>query len=163
MTTNIELARQVASKVEAVSSVTLKSVNLDSKIDSEALPERLALLNGYRCAHDASALLEHRILKVLVEFSFKAKFVASAEEGDEEGEDALTLNAEYVVAYRLQAGEDLSPSCIDHFSQTNGPYTLWPYWRELVQTATGRVGLSSIVMPVFRPPVVEVEEPDACI
>lgn len=155
MTTNLDLAKRVSSRIEQIVSVSLKQISLDSKLAGEDLPEQLALVQGYRCALDAALLQQRHLLKVLVEFNFKAQFVG--EEG-EQGEDALTIDAEYVVVYKLKEGPELSARCLEHFAQTNGPYNLWPYWRELVQSATGRVGLSSIVIPVFSPPVVKVEE-----
>ena len=36
------------------------------------------------------------------------------------------------------------------FAEMNGVYNAWPYWREFVQNATVRMGLSSLTIPVFR-------------
>ncbi|NBB96489.1 MAG: hypothetical protein GVY16_12230 [Planctomycetes bacterium] len=41
-------------------------------------------------------------------------------------------------------------NAIQAFAQLNGTYNAWPYWREYVQNAVARMGLPTLIVPVYR-------------
>jgi hypothetical protein len=44
----------------------------------------------------------------------------------------------------------LSPAALEKFGEHNAAFHIWPYWREVVQSAASRMGLPRIVLPPFR-------------
>jgi hypothetical protein len=62
----------------------------------------------------------------------------------------LSLQAAFDLLYELPKAKDFSAAALSHFANVNGVYNAWPYWRELVQSITVRMGLPPVVLPVFR-------------
>ncbi len=46
--------------------------------------------------------------------------------------------------------DSLNEDALTEFGQHNVPFNVWPYWREVVQSAASRMGLPRIVLPPFR-------------
>jgi preprotein translocase subunit SecB len=149
MTTNLDRARIVASDVALVS-IALRSATLSSNVDPllEQSPE-LDLSQQYRGRYEIPDAESGR-LDVIVEFKSAATLP------EDEQSDLFSLEASYLLVYRVQNLEEKPADALKHFAQLNGPYNVWPYWRELVQTVTGRIGLAGVLVPIFRPPVREV-------
>ena len=59
---------------------------------------------------------------------------------------SLQLEAIYIVPSELS----FSAKQIHAFVRTNGMLNVWPYWREFVQSVTGRAGLPPLTLPLFR-------------
>lgn len=153
MTTNADLAKEVAKLVQ-LEAVVVRKADLDAAFDPLDLPEELSLENAYRCAHSLSnGANERQRIDVTIEFDFNCR--RPSEGGD--GEIAVSLTATMLLIYSMKAGADIKAECFDHFANLNGVYNAWPYWREFVQSATARAGLPGVVVPVFRPPVRELE------
>lgn len=70
--------------------------------------------------------------------------------GEGVDETALSIKATFVVTYSLDSFEDLSEENFRAFAELNGIFNAWPYWRELVQSTTARMGLDQVVVPVYR-------------
>lgn len=68
------------------------------------------------------------------------------------GPTTLSLQATFDLLYELPKTKDFSAAALSHFANVNGVYNAWPYWRELVQSITVRMGLPPVVLPVFRIP-----------
>lgn len=64
----------------------------------------------------------------------------------------LSLLAAFDLLYDLPKAKDFAAADLSRFANVNGVYNAWPYWRELVQSITVRMGLPPIVLPVFRIP-----------
>ncbi len=62
----------------------------------------------------------------------------------------MDLSAVLELSYRLSKEVALTPKQLKAFANINALYNAWPYWRELVQTTTARMGLPRLVVPVFR-------------
>lgn len=60
-----------------------------------------------------------------------------------------TFLLKYDVSNEAMAGE-LSDTALEEFSKHNVPFNMWPYWREIVHSACGRMGLPRVVMPTYR-------------
>lgn len=155
MTTNIELAKKVARHV-TLHSVTLCRANIESHFDPLAVPSEVNMMQGHRCEYKNELIDDRKRLSVIAEFKFGAKEVNDGQEI----RDLMELDASFLLIYSIPSDLKIEDRCFQYFADVNGPYNAWPYWRELVQTATGRVGLAGVTVPVFRPQAMKVE--DAC-
>lgn len=153
MTTNLQLAQKIASKVQ-LEIVSLRAATVETGFDPMDIPKQIGLSQQYRCSYVTDQSEGQHSIRVTVDFKFFAKQV----ENDVALEDAMTLDASFLLVYTAANLDGVEDHCFKHFADVNGPYNAWPYWRELVQTATGRVGLSGITIPVFRPFAVDVED-----
>lgn len=154
MATNIELAGSVARFVELLG-VTLASATVKSSIDPVALPSELSISNRYRATYERKIRDDTDFVYVEVDFDF----AASPVRGDDPTESLVDLNATFLLVYSLKPAAEFAEDALEHFAGMNGAYNAWPYWRELVQSVSGRVGLSGIVLPVFRPEIREIAGP----
>lgn len=157
MTTNIELAKRIAQHVE-LDSIVLRRAHVEADFDPQRIPDEIGLSQQYRCEYDVSEQHTTGRISVTVDFKFYAKKI---EDGQELG-NVVALDAAFLLIYSAPIALDVEERCFKHFSEVNGPYNAWPYWRELVQTATGRVGLSGLTVPVYRPVASEVDKEEEC-
>lgn len=150
MTTNIQLARQVAQHVQ-LKSIALRSAHVDSFIPAgEPVSDPISVTQQHRCTFEELSLENAREIHVSVEFRCQASRNGSGEGAAAEAA-LLKLDATFILVYTLPLEAKYESECLQHFAELNGTYNAWPYWRELVQTATGRVGLSGVILPVYRP------------
>ena len=147
MTTNWDRARVIVPHVEIVS-VNLREAKLYTDFDPDSPPDDLEPTLLYRTEYSFSESGPDR-LDVEVELNF---------EGNVSAKTVLNLVVIYKVVYRLEGAATYPADTLEHFADLNGVFNVWPYWRELVQTVTGRVGLPSVMVPVFKPPIVKLEE-----
>lgn len=152
MTTNLDLAKVVAQYVE-LQAVSLASASVNASIDPMSLPDDLKLRQGHRASYSRSGESGERLLVVL-EFDFHA----NDEKEGETAQEVVGLEAVFHLRYSLPPGTDCPAEALEQFAWLNGAYNAWPYWRELVQTVTGRVGLAAVTVPVFRPKVKSVDK-----
>jgi hypothetical protein len=145
MATNMGRAGLIARQVE-LHSVSLHKADLVSHVDPLNPPEELQLRQGYRARYELPKRHPEHLF-VYVDLNF----AASEQAKDEAHPDRVVLDATYLLAYTLKSDAEKPADALQHFAELNGTYNVWPYWRELVQTVTGRVGLAAIVVPVFRP------------
>jgi hypothetical protein len=96
-----------------------------------------------------------RASKVLtVECGFIAVYAPDQEGGAlPNPKDApLELHARFELTYELRdiaAIEDADP---DHFALANGVLHAWPYWREIAQTTTVRMGFAPLLVGTVKIP-----------
>lgn len=66
----------------------------------------------------------------------------------------LTVKGAAFVVYALARAPDdgISEDAISEFAEANGLYHAWPFLRELVSSATARLGLSGVLLPIWTPP-----------
>ena len=154
MTTNVQRAYMVSRHVE-IRSVGLVAASVETSFDPVRPPDELRLVQRYRANHDLREKHpDHVFIRIDLEFE--------GFEADDDGPRVLFLKASYQIVYDLEDAATYPEDALEHFAELNGPYNAWPYWRELVQTVTGRVGVDSTVIPVFRPETkVLEEEPEA--
>jgi hypothetical protein len=94
----------------------------------------------------------------LVMFEVKAGvrlFRGQARElSEQELDDAIlaTIEASFLVSYTemRKDGAFVDEDCLNRFGIANVPHNVWPYWRELVQSACSRMSLPRVVLPVHR-------------
>jgi len=76
----------------------------------------------------------------------------ASDEPFEVGDQApLLIEATFVLIYNLLEPIDTTETDIQTFGQMNGLLNIWPYWRELVQSSTSRMGLPPIRVPLLTP------------
>jgi hypothetical protein len=157
MPTDFSLAQTIAKDVN-LASVTLCSTDLDSRLDPLHPPAELQLEHGYRARYELRPSAPEHVY-VFVDFKFEA---APGQDPEEPApQPTLWLAATYLAIYELPSADERDQTALQYFAQLNGTYNIWPYWRELVQTVTGRVGLASYVVPVLRLQPTEVSEEGA--
>jgi len=88
---------------------------------------------------------DQQIIVVLARFHFEASI-----ERKKSQEPVLTIHARYALAYQVERFDGLTQGGCEQFADLNGVYNAWPYWREFVQNAVGRMGLPPLTIPVFR-------------
>ncbi len=62
----------------------------------------------------------------------------------------FTIEASFKLTYSIKAFDDLPDPNLEAFAQVNGVFNAWPYWRELVQSTSAKLGIRPIIVPVFR-------------
>lgn len=146
-TTNLQLAGIVARHVQ-IQSINLVSATLTSNVDPRAPIEDIELSQMHRASYEVKT--------GEVEVSTEFRFSGHEQESEKE---IIDLTGSYKLIYSLDTEDELPELAFEHFAKLNGPYNAWPYWRELVQTVAGRVGLGAIVLPVYRPKMEKVSPP----
>ena len=70
---------------------------------------------------------------------------------DAEKREGLHMEATFGLMYLTRSQEIIPPEVLAAFSQTVGVQNVWPYWREFVQSMTGRMALPPLRMPLLNP------------
>jgi hypothetical protein len=70
---------------------------------------------------------------------------------DAEKHEGLRVEATFGLMYLTRSADAIPPEVLAAFSQTVGVQNVWPYWREFVQSMTGRMGLPPLRMPLLNP------------
>ncbi len=65
-------------------------------------------------------------------------------------ESAVSIEATFELVYELPRSDEMTQSHFEAFAEINGLFNLWPFWRELVQNITMRMGLPPLTLPVRR-------------
>lgn len=139
---DLQRAARVGATVQ-IQSVALETLAVHSALPSDgSLPQE-----GIRCspsAHGARYEVVNNHLAVSVSLQLEAL-------DEVDGERVLNVVATFRLLYSLPDMTEHSPEDLQCFARLNGTFNVWPYWRELVQSLGSRVGLSDLVIPVFRP------------
>ncbi|SIN69404.1 hypothetical protein SAMN05444166_0173 [Singulisphaera sp. GP187] len=69
---------------------------------------------------------------------------------DQENLPSLEVSAAFVVVYTLNSFDGLTEDNFQAFAMLNGVFNAWPFWREFVRSATSRMGLPPVIVPVHR-------------
>lgn len=71
---------------------------------------------------------------------------------DPEDPPGIELAAEFDLLYRLSHPEVITDEDLEHFCTLNATANAWPYWREIAQAMTTRMGVDAFVVPVLPVP-----------
>lgn len=107
----------------------------------------------------ASIHSEHRVEHILKkaddektpsELRVRVHFLINVK-ANEDGTELFRMKATFEALYGLNRGmpED-TVAAIGAFTSTNTMLHVWPYYRELVQTTTWRMGIPPFPLPLFR-------------
>ncbi|MDQ6768959.1 MAG: hypothetical protein M3Z54_03110 [Gemmatimonadota bacterium] len=139
------LAQAVAvAKGVEIQHVSLQAATLRTQIDPLELPEEVVLSQSHRTRYE---LPEKHPGKIFVTVEFDCNGAGGPPSGDTQ---RLKLSAIYLLIYSHPDLTSLPAESLEAFARLNGVYNAWPYWRELIQTVSGRIGLGPLVVPVFR-------------
>jgi hypothetical protein len=152
-----ELAYTVSDRVQ-IRNVILADCEASRTGQVNSSPAKLkpvAIVSGVSYAEDTEA----KQLNVMISFVLK-----TARSDENESEMPVSIKATFVLFYAVDSFDGIEDEHLKAFSGMNGVFNAWPYWRELVQNVTGRMGLTiPIVVPVLRlgqtPSVDETPEP----
>lgn len=136
-------AASVARSVQ-IERISMQSATFRSGIDPLAAPEELTLTQSHRTRYELPTEHPNKIF-VFVDFDCSATKKAAPSDAP-----PLSVTATYLLVYAHPETSGLPSESLDSFARLNGVYNAWPYWRELIQTASGRAGVGPIVIPVFR-------------
>lgn len=151
MTTNLDLAKVVAIHVEILA-VVLRRASTHASINPLQPPPEVAVNQSHRASYSRDGLAPK--LEVELDFEFRAM----DESKPESPVEVCKLQATFLLVYSLPEGREFPQESLEHFAWLNGTYNAWPYWRELVQSAAGRIGLAGVTIPVYRPAVKKIAE-----
>jgi hypothetical protein len=151
MTTDIPAAsiQELAKRASEIAKNThLVAINV-RRLAAELKAEGVGFEDEVRLCSQHS--VEHRFvpgdeprLTVLAHFHVKVKATDSEH-------DLFELNATFVLDYLLNRGiPEEAVKNFDAFARTNSMVHVWPYYRELVQSTTWRMGLPPLPLPLFR-------------
>ena len=66
---------------------------------------------------------------------------------------AVFLEAMFELAYEPRDDDDdPNEDDLEHFAFANATFNAWPYWRELAQSMTQRMGIPPVVIPALQIP-----------
>ena len=102
------------------------------------LPERLRFQVTHECQRGENALLVFLNLTV------------DALPQGESPEPLLHVDGRFLLVYVLRTTDGITDEHCDAFAEYNAIFNAWPYWREYVQSATVRMGLPGLILPVYR-------------
>lgn len=71
---------------------------------------------------------------------------------DDDFVPALVLEATFELQYRLDPADPVDKEDLEHFAYVNSTMHAWPYWRELAQSMTTRMGLRPLIVRPFKIP-----------
>lgn len=139
-----QLAAEVADHVE-IEGVVLRSASYQRARDSE---------NEDTGVDPIQILIEHEIEHELERGGRRLRvypaFVVRGEVEDARRSAVFEIRCEFELVYSLTAPTALDEACIQAFANVNGVFNSWPYFREFVQSASTRLGLPPLVVPVFQ-------------
>lgn len=140
MSSILPIARAVT-----LQSVSCREISARRTIKQRAIPAEVHCM----MSHEATGMrdFETNEIHVLLRFSFQA-----AAEKTQPAERIAEISATLSLRYALPEEElkRFSPEEVQVFAESNGVYNAWPYWRELLQSASARLGLPAVIAPVFR-------------
>lgn len=70
-------------------------------------------------------------------------------------EPVFQLNATTELVYNLTEGAEFDVDALNDFAAVNAPFNAWPYWREVLHTASARLGVPLMRLPVVVPSQIE--------
>ncbi len=81
---------------------------------------------------------------------FTGKVTVRPMDGKPEAQPVIGIGVAFRLTYGLPANFKATDEELKAFADLNGTFNAWPYFREFVQTASARMGLPPIMIPVLR-------------
>lgn len=131
---------------EVAREIELKDIRVIS-FASEQRPELIGPKMDVRQGIDTETTADMEAGEIRVTIRFTADALPLEQES---ADVAVRIAVTFELAYQCEAVERLSDEALEAFGKINGVYNAWPYWREFVHSTTVRMGLSPLIMPVFR-------------
>lgn len=68
---------------------------------------------------------------------------------DPDEETDVEVTCSFDLVYDIVEGSEIDASDLEHFAIMNGTFNAWPYWRELAQATTLRMGVPPLIVQLF--------------
>lgn len=155
-----QLAGVIAKRVQIVS-VQLMESQLSRHVRRNAdIPSSLNLSYGIKVDYEFSPT--EKGLDVSIAYRVEGRKAQPESEGesfdktqDPEQPDVFEIQGMMAVEYKLRDLDGVEEQHVEAFARMNGIYNTWPYWREYVQSAVGRMGLPPVTLPVMAQATIE--------
>jgi hypothetical protein len=85
--------------------------------------------------------------------------VASLDEMGDDTPPDMALEVVFELAYRLAENAELEDGDLEQFALANSTLHAWPYWREIGQAMTTRMGIPPLVIGTYKLP--SADDPEA--
>lgn len=133
---------------KVIASVQIGSIRL-AKIDAEGPPHGFAVQG-----EQANINIKHKGGLIAVPNS-EGKFDAIAEflvevVPEATNQACFQIRAIFELSYQIPVGLEYSEEEMREFVAGNVAFNAWPFFRELFQSMTTRMGMSAITLPLFR-------------
>lgn len=73
--------------------------------------------------------------------------IISAKGADNE---VISIAATYVLKYQIDENLEVNDEFINKFVETSVSLTIWPYFRELVNSTVSKMGLPPLILPLIK-------------
>jgi hypothetical protein len=113
---------------------------------SETKPLGIVLLRPRVESADVTAAANRNRSKVTLNFRVELREGATADKATL----VAAVAASFVLNYREHQPGTVTNSALSEFANSNAVHNAWPYWRECAQAAFGRMGISGVVLPLFK-------------
>lgn len=80
----------------------------------------------------------------------KTEFFCRGVSAELDADPWIEITASYRIIYHLKDDPSASDDELKAFSEINGIFNTWPFWREFVYSMLARMGVKPIVMPTLR-------------
>jgi hypothetical protein len=104
----------------------------------------------------AGAYLDREAKRLTVQCGFVAVYAPGVDPTTDalpDPRDApVELHARFVLLYQLDDVETVAERDPEHFALSNGILHAWPYWREIAQSTTTRMGLTPLMVGMVKIP-----------
>lgn len=78
--------------------------------------------------------------------------VADPSRVDESADPDVVLEVAFELAYQLVEDAQIEDGDLDHFALANSTLHAWPYWREIGQSVSTRMGIPPMVIGTYKMP-----------
>jgi hypothetical protein len=156
-TLDLKAVARVSTKTR-LTGLRIHDCSAELNVEPESLPDdwRDRIFNGY----DSSVTgidTGRRVVKI------RCAFVCAYMEGldlrvdklppyERDNPPTFAVDAGFDLTYALRGDEEVDEGDLAHFAFANGTHNAWPYWRELVQNFTQRMGIDPVVVGPFKLP-----------
>ena len=137
-TADYKAVARVSTQAKLVS-VRLRTVTASAQCDPGSVPAGWS--DSVTVMTTSSALVNGSSLKVSCSFI-----------GKSDARPEIEIAADFELAYELGEPDKLSGTDVEQFALVNGKLHAWPYWRELAQSMSVRMGLPALMIPTFKIP-----------
>lgn len=144
---------------EVAASVEIEEIRFDSfaaKFDRSAGQGPLAVQLSFRASACAEGPKDPKIV-------VHADFLMQASPGVvQTDKPCCEISARITLTYASPKACEFTEEHLNAFARTNGIFNAWPYWRELVQSCTVRMGLPAFTVPSLKTGTPARHQPGNC-
>jgi len=137
---NAGALKEAIDRGRGVQLVSISLVEMDAHrrgVKSSSLPEK------GECKVESQAKLHGQRLIVAIKISLDVRY------NQKDESPAIHVRAAFVLEYS-SSGVRMPADVMGQFARTTAHLNVWPFWRELVQSTTTRMGLPAVPVPLLN-------------